>query len=278
MKRVRIGLFVAAAVLVGLVAAAATHQVAAPGQAVAFQEASSGAAVYAAKCASCHQANGEGVPGAFPPLAGNPNVADAAYVESVIVNGQSGPIEVLGQQYDGVMPPVALSSAELADVVAYVATLAGGTGTPTTTAAPPAAGDPVHGKRLFAGSAGFDNGGAPCVACHSAGSAGLSSGASLGPDLTDVYNRLGGDVGLAAWLTSPASATMQPLFADKALTEGEIADLVAFLAETPAEGAPNAFGWFPVAGLVGTLLLLIAMAWFIRGPQESYTQRLRRQS
>ena len=277
MKRVRIGLLVAAAALVGLAAAAAS-QTAAPAQAAALQESSSGAAVYAAKCASCHQANGEGVPGAFPPLAGNPNVADAAYVESVIVEGQSGPIEVLGQQYNGVMPPVALSSSELADVVAYVATLAGGTGTPATTAAPPAAGDPVHGKRLFAGSAGFDNGGAACVACHSAGSAGLSRGATLGPDLTDVYNRLGGDAGLTAWLTSPASATMQPLFADKPLEGGEIADLVAFLAETPAEGAPNAFGWFPVAGLVGTLLLLIAMAWFIRGPQESYTQRLRRQS
>ncbi len=41
----------------------------------AFQSAEEGAAVYAANCASCHQADGRGLAGAFPPLAGNPKVS-----------------------------------------------------------------------------------------------------------------------------------------------------------------------------------------------------------
>ena len=59
--------------------------------AVAAQDGGAGAEVYASNCASCHQAGGVGVPGTFPPLAGNPNVADPAYVESVVRDGQERP-------------------------------------------------------------------------------------------------------------------------------------------------------------------------------------------
>ena len=48
----------------------------------------SGSEVYAAHCSSCHQAGGEGIVGTFPPLLGNPAAADAAYVESIIRDGQ----------------------------------------------------------------------------------------------------------------------------------------------------------------------------------------------
>ena len=77
-------------------------------------------------CASCHQAAGQGVEGTFPPLAGNPAAADEAYVESVIRDGLSGPIEVGGVGYDGVMPAVAAltDSGEIQQVTQYVAGLA----------------------------------------------------------------------------------------------------------------------------------------------------------
>jgi mono/diheme cytochrome c family protein len=80
-----------------------------------------GAEVYAASCASCHQAGGAGIPGQFPPLAGNPNVDDAAYVDDVIRNGLSGKVEVNGETYDAVMPAQStLSDDDIAAVIAYI--------------------------------------------------------------------------------------------------------------------------------------------------------------
>jgi cytochrome c oxidase cbb3-type subunit II len=48
-----------------------------------------GAALYAANCQSCHQANGEGLPGAFPPLKGSKIVLDdnVQLMVDIIMNG-----------------------------------------------------------------------------------------------------------------------------------------------------------------------------------------------
>lgn len=81
----------------------------------------SGAEVYQAVCQACHQAGGAGVPGQYPPLKGNPNVNDAAYVEGVIRNGRTGEIVVNGETYNGLMPAqTALSDEDVADVIAYI--------------------------------------------------------------------------------------------------------------------------------------------------------------
>ncbi len=268
--------FVLTLLLTGLMAATAVHEAGPTNIATARQSAADGAAIYQAKCASCHQVDGSGIPGAFPPLAGNPKAADASYVESVVVGGQSGPIEVLGVAYDSVMPAVDLTADELAAVVAYVGTIAGGTAPPATTLAPPTGGDAARGESLFKGSAGFDAGGAACAGCHSAGDISFRGGTGLGPDLSDVFDRLGGEAGLSAWLTSPASPTMQPLFVDKQLTAAEIADLSAFLATTTGRAPADGVDQVLIAGGIGLLALLGLMAWIIRGPNESYNQRLRR--
>lgn len=90
-----------------------------------------GAAVYQ-NCASCHQPNGEGLPGSFPPLAGHlsdllGHEGGANYVANVLVYGLQGSIEVNGDSYNGVMPSWGhLSDAELAAVVDYVVTSWGG--------------------------------------------------------------------------------------------------------------------------------------------------------
>ncbi len=61
------------------------------------------------------------MPGNFPPLIDNPNVADAAYVEDVIRNGRSGEIVVNGETYNGVMPAQStLSDDDIAAVIVYV--------------------------------------------------------------------------------------------------------------------------------------------------------------
>ncbi|MEX2488643.1 MAG: cytochrome D1 domain-containing protein [Pseudomonadales bacterium] len=81
-----------------------------------------GAEVYDRVCAACHQPNGEGVQGAFPP------VKDSDYLQANpkraidnIVNGLSGPITVNGQKYNGAMPPMAyLSNEDIAAALTFV--------------------------------------------------------------------------------------------------------------------------------------------------------------
>ena len=81
-----------------------------------------GSQIYA-QCAGCHGQQGQGVPGAFPPLAEHMPVlynADGGreYLVSVMLYGLQGQIEVEGQTYNGVMPAwPQLSDAEIAAVL-----------------------------------------------------------------------------------------------------------------------------------------------------------------
>lgn len=86
-----------------------------------------GSQVYA-QCAGCHQQNGQGVPGAFPPLAGHaPDLYNAeggpTYLVDVILYGLQGQIEVEGQSYSGLMPAwQQLTDAQIAAVLNFVLT------------------------------------------------------------------------------------------------------------------------------------------------------------
>jgi mono/diheme cytochrome c family protein len=69
-----------------------------------------GETTYIQNCSACHQANGEGIPGAFPPLAGHiPNLYNAdggrEYLIKVVLYGLQGQIEVNGMTYNGAMNP-----------------------------------------------------------------------------------------------------------------------------------------------------------------------------
>lgn len=88
-----------------------------------------GAAVYTDTCSGCHQPGGVGLPGQFPPLLDNPNVADTEYVRDVIANGRTGELVVNGVTYDGRMP--AFSTLPEADVEAVIAFIQGGFVVPT---------------------------------------------------------------------------------------------------------------------------------------------------
>jgi mono/diheme cytochrome c family protein len=81
-----------------------------------------GKTVFQQSCATCHGAQGEGQPGYFPPLAGNPDLfKDRAFPVLVVLNGISGPITVEGQSYNGSMPAFDhLSNAEIAAVVNFI--------------------------------------------------------------------------------------------------------------------------------------------------------------
>lgn len=83
----------------------------------------SGKKVYSSICMACHQANGEGLAGAFPPLAKSPWVTgNPGRVVKLILHGLAGELEILGQKYNGVMPAHKdqFSDQEIADVVTYI--------------------------------------------------------------------------------------------------------------------------------------------------------------
>jgi len=135
--------------------------------------ASSGGEIYGAKCAACHQANGQGT-GAYPPLRGNPHVvgSDPSEMIATIVNGRSGPLAVNGTTYNGRMPTWKgqLSNADIAAVATYVRSAWTNTASGVTEQQVAAAGTPVLsavGASVYA---------AKCAACHGASGQGGGRG------------------------------------------------------------------------------------------------------
>ena len=85
------------------------------------QGAPTGAELYRQYCAACHGQEGRGIPQAFPPLAGSDFLAtqrDKAL--KAPLEGLRGDIQVNGQKYNGWMPPVTLTDAQLAEVFNFV--------------------------------------------------------------------------------------------------------------------------------------------------------------
>jgi mono/diheme cytochrome c family protein len=80
-----------------------------------------GSEIYADFCVTCHMGKGEGVPKAFPPLAGSDYLTEnrEASIRGVKY-GQQGELVVNGVTYNGVMAPMGLEDEEIADVMNFV--------------------------------------------------------------------------------------------------------------------------------------------------------------
>jgi mono/diheme cytochrome c family protein len=118
----------------GASSASAPGGAAAPGEAY-HAVAADGHALYESRCAACHQANGEGLPGAFPPLAGSEFVlGEPERVVRIVLHGLTGPVTVKGQTFNGAMPAWAdqLSDAEIAAVLSYERSSFGNAAPPIT--------------------------------------------------------------------------------------------------------------------------------------------------
>ncbi len=81
-----------------------------------------GKTLYATHCMACHQAEGQGLAGAFPPLAASDYLEQGAGAAiNAVINGLSGPITVNGVDYNAVMPALPyLGDQEVADIVTFV--------------------------------------------------------------------------------------------------------------------------------------------------------------
>jgi nitrite reductase (NO-forming) len=85
-----------------------------------------GKQLFTGTCSVCHQANGEGLPGVFPPLAKSDLVAklikeDRNKLISIPLHGLTGKVTVNGKEYDSVMPPMTqLTDDEVANLLTFV--------------------------------------------------------------------------------------------------------------------------------------------------------------
>ena len=85
------------------------------------QQIADGKVVYTKTCVACHQAQGQGMEGAFPPLAKSDFLnADVDRAIDIVLHGKQGEVTVNGKKYNSVMTPQPLSVQEVADVLTYV--------------------------------------------------------------------------------------------------------------------------------------------------------------
>ncbi len=126
--------------------------------------------------------------------------------------------------------------------------------------------DLVRGRQLFLGLRPLAGGGAACVSCHTVGTLGGLGGGRLGPDLTRVYERLGGRKGVGTWLSAPPTPTMQALFRKNALQAEEILALLSLIEDAGRRSQPAGSGSvlaFFLLGFAGMVvgLVLVGTTW-----------------
>jgi len=95
-----------------------------------------GKKIFAANCQTCHQANGLGVAGQYPPLAGSEFTTGGSHRPAMIVlKGLTGPVTVKGQKFGAaVMQPwdKTLTDQKIADVLTYERSEWGNNASPVT--------------------------------------------------------------------------------------------------------------------------------------------------
>jgi mono/diheme cytochrome c family protein len=82
-----------------------------------------GEQIFAAQCVACHQATGQGIPGAFPPLAGSEWVNGSPKIlANILLHGIQGNLTVVGRPFNGAMPSFKdkLNDAEIAAVLTHI--------------------------------------------------------------------------------------------------------------------------------------------------------------
>ena len=82
--------------------------------------------MFGANCSVCHQENGQGIAGAFPPLAGHvaelfAQQSGRDYLVRLVLFGLEGTISAKGSSYSSAMPPwPQLTDSEIAAALDYV--------------------------------------------------------------------------------------------------------------------------------------------------------------
>lgn len=153
---------------------------------------------------------------------------------------------------------------------------------PRLSAPVPSAGSIERGRDLFMGYAHFQNGGPPCMGCHSVGTNGLLGGGALGPDLTNVTTRRS-PAELTAILSNWGTISMpvmDPIYYEHPLSSKEQSDLLAFLRASAGQPETNREGWVIGISLAGFLAAvgMIELVYHrrLRGVRKPLIRKARR--
>ncbi len=265
-RRIRQGLVLLVTLVVLLTALGYLAEAAPPAQSP-----TEGQAIFQSTCTGCHTIGGGVIVG--PDLKGVTTRRTKEWLTSWIsapskVLASQDPIamQLLAQHNNVQMPDLGLTSTQVASLIAFLDTASTAPSAPTQPQVAPAiAGDPVAGKALFTGMTRLQNGGPPCMGCHSVGAIGALGGGVLGPDLTPAYNKYNGDAGLQAFLNSTPTVTMNAVWTRQPLTPQEQANLVAFLKQASVSQRPiDAVGQLALLAAGGMILLLALAQLFWR--------------
>jgi nitrite reductase (NO-forming) len=81
-----------------------------------------GKSLFMGTCSPCHQAEGQGIPRTFPPLAKSDFLAaDHKRAMGIVLNGFKGKVTVNGNDFDSVMPPLShLADDDIANILTFV--------------------------------------------------------------------------------------------------------------------------------------------------------------
>jgi cytochrome c2 len=194
--------------------------------------------------------------------------------DAMVAKKDDTAVKLLHQYHDVQMPNLALGPADVDNIIAFLATNTAPSGAaqasgaaPQAANAPAVKGNPEIGKELFTGVVRFQNGGPPCMACHSAGGIGALGGGQLGPDLTEIVKKFGGAPAVDAFVAGLPTPTMKAVWSQRPPTAQERANLVSFLAQAEVTQRPAQAIW-QLAGLavlgVVILLTIAAVRWQYR--------------
>lgn len=237
----------------------------------AVADAQQAADYFKQNCASCHTIGGGRLTG--PDLKGVVQRKDRAWLlrflqnpKAVIDSGDPYALQMLQEARGVVMPTVPGLTASVAEALLNLIEAESQLATSQFGGAaisdrPFTAQDVAQGRDLFLGRRALAGGGPACAGCHALGTLDGLGGGRLGPDLTRVYERLGGRKGVGVWLAAPATPTMQALFRATPLPPEEILPLLAAIEEANAAGRVASIRWmaFLAFGFGGMALGLVVL-------------------
>lgn len=231
-------------------------------------------AFYQQNCAACHTIGGGELLG--PDLRNVEARKDRKWLAEFLIDPQAtlGRGDLYGKKLLAasggmVMPTVGgIDRARAEALLDWIAAQSGAAGTAAPAQAEPEApftpADAARGRSIVLGSQSLANNGSPCIACHSFRGLPSLGGGALGPNLTSEFTHLGGRKGVTAWLSAPATPTMQSAYKTHPLKPEEILALAAYLESLTASNAPAEAGGsgrsrFLALGLGGCVIGLLLM-------------------
>jgi cytochrome c2 len=208
------------------------------------QTADEGRANFEQHCASCHTIGGGDLVG--PDLQGVVGRRDQDWLrrwlaapDKMLAEGDPVAADLL-DQFNGIpMPNQDLSTADIDALLAYLGAADSASPPPVQSQGAILTGRPAAGRDLFTGADRLSNGGAACIACHDTGALGAPGGGLIGPDLTHVVERYGGETGLRSVLGNIPFPSMVPVYRNHPLTPQEQADLTVFFQSSAGEDTPS---------------------------------------